>query len=219
MHKRKVEQQNYAWFALLDAEHCRLLCCRLTTQGTHHVDEYGRFENTLPEAEHARPMTGDGMTHDIEEEERRFGIQIVDWLRREAKKHEIDRLVIFAPPRMLGVLRKASSGLLAGHLKELEGNLMRLDAGQLAQHPMVRDLVREAHRRSLSGGSKAKPRQTPKSKTGPRTRGEPVALVLGKAWRANKRAAGPGNARGPGGSHATRPGGHAGRAGRRSGGR
>jgi len=216
MHKTKVEQQNYAWFALADAEHCRLLCCRLTRQGTQHVDEYGAFENTLPEAEHARPMTGDGMTHDIEEEERRFAHEIVEWLQEDAKKHAIDRLVIFAPPRMLGVLRKASSGLLAGHLKELEGNLMRLDAGQLAQHPMVRDLVREAHQRSLSGGSRAKGRRAPKPKAGRRTRGEPVALVGRKPWRANERAAGPAYARGPRGRHATKPGGQAGR---RSGGK
>jgi protein required for attachment to host cells len=82
------------------------------------------------------------MTHDVEEKERRFAGKIVATLQENAKKHEIDRLVIFAPPRMLGALRKVSSGLLAGHLKELEGNLMRLDTGQLADHPMVRDLVK-----------------------------------------------------------------------------
>jgi protein required for attachment to host cells len=82
------------------------------------------------------------MTHDVEEKERRFAGNIVEWLQENAKKHEIDRLVIFAPPRMLGILRKASSGLLPGHLKELEGNLMRLRVGQLAEHPMIRDLVR-----------------------------------------------------------------------------
>jgi len=141
MGKTNVERGNHAWLALVDAEHCRLLCCRLTEQGTQHVDEYGRFENTLPEAEHARPMSQDGMTHDIEEEERRFGGQIVDWLRRKAKEHSIDRLAICATPRMLGVLRKASSGLLKGHLEELKGDLMRLEAGQLAEHPMVRELL------------------------------------------------------------------------------
>jgi len=52
-------------------------------------------------------------------------------VRTNAKKHEIDRLVIFAPPRMLGVLRKTSSGSLAGHLRKPEGNLMRLDAGHV----------------------------------------------------------------------------------------
>jgi len=142
MGKTNVEPRNHAWFALADAERCRLLCCRLTEQGTQHVDEYDALENTFPEHEHLRPQTGDGMTHDVEEKERRFTGKIVEWLQQNAKKHEIDRLAIFAPPRMLGVLRKASSGLLAGHLKELEGNLMRLDAGQLAEHPMVRELAR-----------------------------------------------------------------------------
>jgi protein required for attachment to host cells len=136
-----ADRQNHAWFALADAERCRLLCCRLTEQGTQHVDEYDALENTFPEPEHLRPQTGDGMTHDVEERERRFAGKIVEWLQENATKHAIDRLVILAPPRMLGVLRKASSGLLAGHLKELEGNLMRLDAGQLAGHPMVRALV------------------------------------------------------------------------------
>jgi protein required for attachment to host cells len=141
MHKTNIERGTYGWFALADAERCRLLRCRLTSQGTQHVDEYGGFDNALPEAEHERPMTMGGMTHDIEEEERRFAGQIVAWLRKQAEEHQIDHLVIFAPPRMLGVLRKLPLGLLKGHLEELEGNLMRLEAGQLAEHPMVRKLV------------------------------------------------------------------------------
>ena len=145
MGKTNAELPDHAWFALADAEHCRLLCCRLTEQGTQHIDEYDALENKFPEREHLRPQTGDGMTHDVEEKERRFAGAVVGWLQRRAEEHEIDRLVIFAPPRMLGGLRKASSGLLAGHLKQLEGNLMRLDAGQLAEHPMVRDLVRTTH--------------------------------------------------------------------------
>ena len=142
MGKTKVERRNHAWFALADAEHCRLLCCRLTEQGTQHVDEYDALENTFPEHEHLRPQTGDGMTHDVEEKERRFAGQIVDWLKKRVDTHEIDRLVILATPRMLGVLRRARARLPSGHLQGTEGNLMRLDAGQLAEHPMVRELVR-----------------------------------------------------------------------------
>ena len=44
MGKTKVERRNHAWFALADAEHCRLLCCRLTDEGTQHVDEYDALE-------------------------------------------------------------------------------------------------------------------------------------------------------------------------------
>jgi protein required for attachment to host cells len=217
MGKTNVEVRNHAWFALADAEHCRLLCCRLTKQGTQHVDEYGACENTLPEQEHKRPMTGTGTTHYVEEEERRFAGEIVEWLRGKVEEHKIDHLVIFAPARILGAIRKAPPGLLKGHLEELKGNLMRLDAGQLAQHPMLRELVREAHERSSRGGSPATFRRVPKSKVGQRRRGEPVALVERKAWRAGSRDAGPASTPGSRGRHGATTGGHAGRTGRRRG--
>jgi protein required for attachment to host cells len=142
MGKTNVEGRPHAWFALADAEHCRLLCCRLTEQGTQHVDEYDALENTCPEREPMRPQAGDGMTHDVEEKERRFAGQIVGWLKKRVDTHKIGRLVILATPRMLGVLRRFRPRLSNGVLQGLEGNLMRLEAGQLADHPMVRQLVK-----------------------------------------------------------------------------
>ncbi len=142
MANTNTQPGGHAWFALVDATQCRLMCCRLTEQGSQHVDELETLENTFPDHERLRPQTGDGMTHDVEEKERRFAGEIVAMLQASVTRHKIDDLVIFAPPRMLGLLRKDSSGLLAGHLDELQGNLMRLDAGQLADHPMVRELVR-----------------------------------------------------------------------------
>ena len=65
----------------------------------------------------------------------------MEWLKKRVAEHDIDRLVIFATPRILGLLRKAPSGLLQGHLEEIEGNLMRLQTGELAEHQMVRGLV------------------------------------------------------------------------------
>ena len=72
------ERRNPIWLALADAEHCRLLCCRLTLQDTPYVDEYDAIGNTFPERERLRPQTGDGMTHDVEERERRFAGKIVE---------------------------------------------------------------------------------------------------------------------------------------------
>ena len=92
MNKTIVVRQDYAWFALADAEHCRLLRCHLTKRGTPHVDTCNAIENTFPEREHMRPQTGDGMTHDVEEKVRRFGGQIVEWLQEKAEEHEIDHL-------------------------------------------------------------------------------------------------------------------------------
>jgi len=141
MTKTKAGRRSPAWFALADTEHCRLLCCRQTEQGTPHVDEHGAIENTAPEHEHLRPQTGDGMTHDVEENERRFAGKIVAWLKEQAGACEIDHFKIFAAPRMLGTLRKVAPGSLKGHLEMLQGDLMRLNVGELANHPMIRDMV------------------------------------------------------------------------------
>ena len=147
MSATNVQTRHHAWFALADAEHCRLLCCRLTPQGTRHVEEQGTLDNTWPGQEHARPMSQAGATHDIEEAERRFAGEIAGWLQKQAEVHAMDHLVIFAPPRMLGVLRKAAFGALRGDLEEIKGDLMRLAAGQLAEHPMVGRLVSAAPER------------------------------------------------------------------------
>ena len=142
MQQTNMERRNFAWFALADAEQCRLLCCRLTQQGTQHVEERGVLENTLPEHEHTRSMPQGGAKHDVEEKERRFAAETADWLTKKAAEHEMTRLVVFAPPRMLGLLRKASFSAINSHLEEVRGDLMGLKPGQLADHPLVRDLVR-----------------------------------------------------------------------------
>ncbi len=133
--------QNHSWFALTDAESCRLLSCSMTRLGKHHIDEYSVFENTMPEHERVRPVTNAGLTHHTEDRERRFAGEIIEWLQKKSKEHQIDRLAIFAPPRMLGVLRTVPLGSLKGHVSELHGDLMRLSAGQLADHPMIRELL------------------------------------------------------------------------------
>lgn len=143
MVERNAERRNHAWFALVDAQHCRLLCCRLTQQGTPHVVEYGTLENTLPEKEHARPTSQAGETHTTEENERRFSVAISDWLQAKSGQHELDRLAIFAAPRMLGVLRNTPFGAIKGRQDEIKGDLIRLSTGQLAEHPLVRELVRD----------------------------------------------------------------------------
>jgi len=141
MTKPTDRRHKHAWFALADAASCRLLCSSPTSQGTQHVEEHDAIKNTLPEQEHMRPMTGGGVTHNVEEKEKRFAGEIVKWLQTHAVKRGIDELVIFAPPRMLGVLRVVPLGALKGHVKELKGDLMRLSVGQLAVHPLVRELL------------------------------------------------------------------------------
>lgn len=161
MTKANAEQRNQTWFALIDAESCRLLCCRMTKRRTLSVEEFDAITNTLPEQEHARPMTGGGATQNVENKERLFAGEIAAWLRKKANQYEIDHLVIFAPPRMLGVLRKIPLGSLRGRVEELKGDLMRLTAGQLASHPMILELV-SPHRCDEAETLESKPMSLPR---------------------------------------------------------
>jgi protein required for attachment to host cells len=149
MEKNETRAMDYAWFALADAQKCRLLRCHLTKRGTPHVDECDALDNEPPEHEHGRPMALGGMTghsfaaphHDEEEAERRFAAQIVKWLQERCAHHGTERLTILAPPRMLGVLRKTPLGSLKGRIEQHEGNLMHLEAEALSAHPLMRSLV------------------------------------------------------------------------------
>ncbi len=137
----KMEERGHTWFALADAESCRLLCVGTTEQGTQHVDEHEGLKNALPEQEHARPTALGGATHNIENNERRFAAEIIHWLQTKSVQHKVEHLVILAPPRMLGVLRTVPLGSLKGRVEELKGDLMRLNTGQLANHAMIRELL------------------------------------------------------------------------------
>lgn len=139
--KSSARHDDHAWFCLADSESCRLLCGSVTKQHTCHVDEIDVFKNPLPEQEHVRPMTGAGATHHVEERERRFAGEVIAWLQKEARQRAIADLAILAPPRLLGVLRMVPLESLKGHVDELKGDLMPLNAGQLAEHPTIRQLL------------------------------------------------------------------------------
>jgi len=142
-----VERRNYAWFALAGAERCRLLCCRLTQHGTQYVEQRGVLENAVSEHVNPRPATEGEETHDIEETELRFARDTAEWLNQNAADQEMTRLVVFATPRMLGLLRRTSFYVTNGHLAEAGDKVMRLQASELADHPLVRDVIRARHSR------------------------------------------------------------------------
>lgn len=131
------------WFALADSGHCRLLSCRVTGPRAPHVHEYESLENSGPEQEHARPKSQGGATHHVEERERRFAGEIAEWLGRRAEEHNIANLMIYAPARMLGALRKVRHRYMNSSVEARQGDLMRLSAGELALHPIIRSLVRD----------------------------------------------------------------------------
>lgn len=141
MRKKSLAYLDHAWFCLADAESCRLLCGRLAAKHAPHVEEIDVLRNTLPKQPHPRPVTNAGVTHDVEQRERRFGGEIIAWLQGKARERNIKRLVIFAPPRMLGVLRSVPLQSLKGYVEEIGGDLMPMNADQLAAHPLIHELL------------------------------------------------------------------------------
>ena len=131
------------WFALADSGHCRLLSCRVTEPRAPHVQEHESLENCGPEQEHARPASQGGATHHVEERERRFAGEIAEWLERRTEQHNITSLMVYAPARMLGALRKVRHRYMNSSVEARQGDLMRLSAGELALHPIIRSLVRD----------------------------------------------------------------------------
>ena len=141
--------RNAAWVLLADARHGRLLCCGVTPQGRCHVDECDSIQNDW--AGHDHPRSGPfrkptGASYGIEDDEvreptKRFARQVVAWLHHKMAEHEIEHIVILAPPHFLGALRDEQSTGLASKAVEHRGELVNVPTSELAIHPVIRELV------------------------------------------------------------------------------
>lgn len=144
------EQTNLGamWFVVLDVDRCRLLSCTMTTRGTPRVKERAALLNTAPKSKRGRPMALGGMTghsyaephHHEAERTRRFARQVVAWLAKQAGKHAIGQLVVFAPAKLLGELRKEKMLPSICRIDTREGELTHLDSSQLAEQQLIRGL-------------------------------------------------------------------------------
>lgn len=146
---RPMILRNPRWVLVADARHGGLLCCGLTSQDRCHVEECDSIQNDWPGHDHPRsgPLwKGTGVSYGIEDDEvrepmSRFGRQVVAWLNHKMAEYEIERIIIFAPPRFLGVLRNEQSTDLAGRAIEHKGELVNVPTSELAKHPAIRELV------------------------------------------------------------------------------
>ena len=143
---RDVARKNYAWFALVDAKRCRVLCCRLTQRGTRLVEERTVLWNGAPAGKGQGTLTGGGATGQ-EEGETRFVQAVAEWLNRSAAEHQMSRLIVFASPRFGKLLRNSAFGVTNSHIAEASEAVIELPASALADHTLVRELMRSRHQR------------------------------------------------------------------------
>jgi protein required for attachment to host cells len=144
------------WIATADGRKAHLFACRLVAGGRWHCDPRGSIESKWEGYhEHHRPsLLGRGPSpsaaqhfagtgHELEEEERRFAHDIREWLGREARVH----VTLFAPPRILGMLRR-DLGDLEARVDLHEGELTRLRPNELAEHATVVSVLEQARKQA-----------------------------------------------------------------------
>lgn len=129
------------WFALIDAELCRLFCCHVTEHGRYHINEHDSFVNTLPEQRPPGRISSVRVTHFLESNELRFASEVVRRLQKKATQNKFDRMVIYVAPRLHGVLQMVSKGTLNVRIEELNEDFERIQTGWLESHPKVRELM------------------------------------------------------------------------------
>jgi protein required for attachment to host cells len=137
-----------AWIVLADARRARLLSAVPTPAGRVHVEAADELECDWEGHEHGRPSmlnrrgphSGNvAPNHDVEEALHRFARQVRDWVLGQMKARDISSATLFAPARMLGVLRAMDGKLAALDLRE--GELVRLSCGELANHASIVPLI------------------------------------------------------------------------------
>jgi protein required for attachment to host cells len=151
------------WLLTADDHGAALFSCRTTPRDTPHIDPVRSLTNTHNgEHERRRPSLLGGAErrgatgrssasaaphsvsfgHGAEEERRRFARDLGTWLAQAAREIGADRLIVFAPARLLGLLREEiePAGNVLGpgrHVAYHPVELSRLHPGELAVHPAV----------------------------------------------------------------------------------
>lgn len=153
---RMTSEDHSVFFATCDLRSLRFLTARPMPRQRLHVEESERFASRwIDFHEHARPlMLGRGPKanasqhfadehREPEELAARFARDAVGRLDEVSREVRAGRLPVFAEGRFLGHLRAAAAAARS-HVVLLHGNLAPLDAGELAVHPLVVELVRES---------------------------------------------------------------------------
>lgn len=137
------------WFVTADDREARLFSIGATPGGHTHVEELdARRSLDLHEHDHGQPTPIGGASRGGDEERRRFASEIRDWAAEVATERGIEHLPVFAASRMLGELRSQLEvhpiGVGQPHALQVElkpSELGGLNAGELADHPAIRQLI------------------------------------------------------------------------------
>jgi protein required for attachment to host cells len=144
-----MARKSQTWIFIVDNGRGRLLKGAPAPRGRFHLELDDAIENSWEEHQRGRPSPLAGRAghsyaswgHEDEELMRRFARDVAVWLDDKTRKHAIDRLALFAPPRFLGALRQAWTPRLAMCVEEHEGDLGYMGPGDLVRHRSIARLL------------------------------------------------------------------------------
>lgn len=140
-----MKRIHHTWVLVADSRRARLLRGHRTRHARAHVEEQARVEEQFAEAEHARPSPRAGAaghsyasrSHESEERLARFARDAWQFVQHKARELALPQVVLCAPARVLGALRRATPKGLSFDLVEHEADLAHLSEAELAAHPAI----------------------------------------------------------------------------------
>ncbi len=144
---RGRKSQPVTWICVADAHRAHLVQCEHTQSGSWTMEQCGELESENPAHRHKRPsprcgrMGGypDTQEGQADRDRQRFARRVAAWLKRNINGRRVQRLVLLAPPRFLGALRKTAASRLAGSVDDRPCELTHLKAHRLREHPVFRE--------------------------------------------------------------------------------
>lgn len=146
------------WIVTADSRRAALYSCRNNPDGSLQLLHFKSIDNAHEnEHGHERPVLAGGaerrgsvassgahaaphaisVGHEKEEEQRRFAREVAAWIGDVGRYGAAHRIALFAPARVLGLLRKELAGL-GEFLQFHEGDIAQMSPRELAVHPLVR---------------------------------------------------------------------------------
>jgi len=151
-----TQAQTRPWVFIVDEGGGRLLRARRVPPGRYQVEVQDRVTNEWKGREHSRPK---GLTrtevsagpagvsktgyqfaqpHNEEKELRHeFAKEVAGRIEKRIKQHDIERLAVFAAPKMLGELRGCWPKAVKPVIEEHDQDLSWMGEAELLKHPVV----------------------------------------------------------------------------------
>jgi protein required for attachment to host cells len=138
------------WFMVASRNTARLMRGQMIDGGRCHVQEEAIFEHESLEKEFHRPSSRMGRagstqeSHIAEEAMARFARKVANELEKMMQEKGIGDMKLFAPPRMMGALKKAVPNRVADRINHYQADLAHLPDASLAKYPEVMHMVQSA---------------------------------------------------------------------------